>query len=243
MKHLVSVLRSPGCAYTGKPLKAVIFDLDGTLTPVRSVWQYIHERLGTWESQGLQSLNAFLAGKITYKEFAERDVYAWRGTPHAIIESIVNEIPLRNGAREVAGTLRAFGVRTAILSSGLDVLVRRVAGLLGVERYIANELGFTAGVADGRVTINVGWDGKPEHLLPLCRAWGVHPSEVAVVGDGVGDAPLFPMVGLGVAFNAAPDVASEAHLALEGDDLRVLLPVLFGRMKGETAGGMANRRG
>ncbi|MFZ5899017.1 MAG: HAD family hydrolase [Bacillota bacterium] len=240
---MVSALSSPGYSYANKPLKAVIFDLDGTLTPVRSVWQYIHERLGTWESQGLRSLNAFLAGKITYKEFAERDVDAWRGTPYTTIESIVNEIPLRNGAKEVARTLRAVGIEMAILSSGLDVLVRRVAGILGVERYIANELGFTAGVADGRVTINVGWDGKPEHLLPLCRAWGVHPSEVAVVGDGVGDAPLFGMVGLGVAFNAAPDVASEAHLALEGDDLRVLLPALFEWIKGEMTGGMANRRG
>jgi len=240
---LVSALSSPGYSYANKPLKAVIFDLDGTLTPIRSVWQYIHERLGTWESQGLRSLNAFLAGKITYKEFAERDVDAWRGTPYTTIESIVNEIPLRNGAKEVARTLRAVGIEMAILSSGLGVLVRRVAGILGVERYIANELGFTAGVADGRVTINVGWDGKPEHLLPLCRAWGVHPSEVAVVGDGVGDAPLFGMVGLGVAFNAAPDVASEAHLALEGDDLRVLLPALFEWIKGEMTGGMANRRG
>lgn len=30
-------------------LKLSVFDVDGTLTRVESCWQFIHEKLGTWE--------------------------------------------------------------------------------------------------------------------------------------------------------------------------------------------------
>jgi len=216
-----------------RPLKAVVFDMDGTLTPVRSVWQHIHEYLGTWETHGLPSLNAFLAGRITYREFADRDVAAWRGVPRARLEEAVAAIPLRPGVPELVSALRERGCRLAVLSSGLDLLVRRVADPLGFELCLCNELGFSAGVIDGRVTINVGWDGKPEQLPVICRRFGVMAAEVAMVGDGSGDAAVFPLVGFGVAFNADPEVEARADAAVRHEDARALLPVLLPRLAGE----------
>jgi len=32
----------------GKQFKMAIFDLDGTLTRERSIWEYIHRQLGKW---------------------------------------------------------------------------------------------------------------------------------------------------------------------------------------------------
>lgn len=75
MRNEQAAVRLPG----DKRLRGIIFDLDGTFTPVRSVWQYIHEALDTWESHGKHSLDAFLAGRITYEEFAYLDAGAWRG--------------------------------------------------------------------------------------------------------------------------------------------------------------------
>lgn len=209
-------------------IKAVIFDLDGTLTPVHSVWQYIHERLGTWESQGLKSLEAFLAGEITYQQFADRDVGSWIGVTRSTMESIVSEIPLRSGAEAAAAELRRRGVRMAILSSGLDLLAVPVAERLGIDLCVANGLGFTDGIVDGSVRIRVPWHGKPDQLPYICRSLEVDPDEVAVVGDGVGDAPLFPMVRLGVAFNARPEVEAQADVAVQGENVESLVPVLLG---------------
>ncbi len=209
-------------------IKAVIFDLDGTLTPVHSVWQYIHERLGTWESQGLKSLEAFLAGEITYQQFADRDVGSWIGVTRSTMESIVSEIPLRRGAEAAAAELRRRGVRMAILSSGLDLLAVPVAEKLGMDLCVANGLGFTDGIVDGSVRIRVPWHGKPDQLPYICRSLQVDPDEVAVVGDGVGDAPLFPMVRLGVAFNARPEVEAQADIAVKGENVESLVPVLLG---------------
>jgi len=216
----------------GGPLKAVIFDLDGTLTPVGSVWQHIHERLGTWDEGGLVSLNAFLAGRINYLEFAVRDAALWKGVPRKRLEEIVGEIPLRPGARETVEALRRDGYRLALLSSGLDVLAHPVAERLGFEICISNRLGFTDGALDGRVSIHVTWDGKPRHLPGICRLFGVRPSETAAIGDSAGDAFLFPEVGLSVAFNAGPAVAAKADYAVEDADLRALLPLFTPRGTG-----------
>src|SRR5258708_7473696 len=38
-------------------ISSVIFDLDGTLTMVPSPWQYVHERLGVWDTTACHFLN------------------------------------------------------------------------------------------------------------------------------------------------------------------------------------------
>jgi phosphoserine phosphatase len=209
-----------------RKVRGVIFDLDGTLTPVRSVWQYIHEELGTWETQGSLSLRAFLAGEITYDEFARRDVETWCGIPRRRVEEIVAGIPYHSGVPETIKALKEKGLKIALLSSGLDILAARVAADLGFDIFLANGLGFTNERLDGRVHIRVSWDGKPKHLDNICGLIGTTPMETAAVGDSHGDVPLFTRVGLGIAVNAEPDVSACAHLSIECRDLRALLPVL-----------------
>ncbi len=59
--------------------RAVLFDLDGTLTETRSVWQYIHERVGTWEKGADRNFREYRRGRIGYEEFCERDAGSWGG--------------------------------------------------------------------------------------------------------------------------------------------------------------------
>lgn len=230
------VERAAASILESRRLRGVIFDLDGTLTPVRSVWQYIHEALGTWESHGSRSLEAFLAGEITYDDFARRDVRAWHGVPQSYIEEIVAGIPYRPGAQELVAALKAKGLRLALLSSGLDILVSRVARELDFDIWIANGLSFTDGMVDGRVNIRVTWDGKADHLGSICRFFRAAPPETAAVGDSHGDVPLFTQVGLGIAVNAEPPVCASAHVSLECADLRELLPVLTPYLPGQQRG-------
>ncbi|RDV84078.1 HAD family hydrolase [Ammonifex thiophilus] len=205
-------------------IKGVIFDLDGTLTPVTSIWQYIHECLGTWETHGRKHLEDFLTGRINYEEFARRDVGAWRGVPKSYLEELVSRIPYRKGAKELVAALKERGVRTFLLSSGLDLLASRVAEELGFDCWVANGLGFTQGRVDGRVFIRVPWHGKPQHVPDFCSRFGLRPEELAAVGDSCGDVPLFSRVGLAVAVSAPPEVREQAHIQVE--DLQALLPAV-----------------
>ena len=59
--------------------KLAIFDLDGTLTQERSIWEYIHKQLGKWVGFAEAYQKKFLAGLISYEEFCELDAKVWRG--------------------------------------------------------------------------------------------------------------------------------------------------------------------
>ena len=61
----------------------------------------------------------------------------------------------------------------------------------------------------------------------LLDRWGVVPAEVAHIGDGRADAAIFPLVGLGLAFNSAlPDVERAADAAVRAESLTAILPLL-----------------
>ena len=80
--------------------RAVLFDLDGTLTPVTSVWQHIHEALGLWDSEARRHQHEFELGAISYEEFCVRDAAHWKGMPESKLRAISDRIPYRPGARE-----------------------------------------------------------------------------------------------------------------------------------------------
>jgi len=60
-----------------KKLRLVVFDVNGTLTKVVSSWQFLHERLGTWD-KGKQYAEQFFRGVITYEDLARLDASLWK---------------------------------------------------------------------------------------------------------------------------------------------------------------------
>ena len=54
-------------------LRLIVFDVDGTLLKVTSSWQFLHEKLGTW-NKGKQHAEEFYQGIITYEEWARLDL-------------------------------------------------------------------------------------------------------------------------------------------------------------------------
>ncbi|MFJ8230181.1 hypothetical protein ACIQ9E_09525 [Streptomyces sp. NPDC094448] len=55
---------------------------------------------------------------------------------------------------------------------------------------------------------------------------GPDPRSCGAVGDSRSDLPLFAPVGLSVAFNASAGAPETATVAVDGDDLRSVLPFL-----------------
>jgi Cd2+/Zn2+-exporting ATPase len=108
---------------------------------------------------------------------------------------------VRPEAAEAVARLRALGVPCiAMLTGDAEPIARAVAQQTGIERVYADLLPHE----------------KLDALRQLSAEWGA----VAMVGDGVNDAPALAAAEVGVAMGAGTDVALEtADVALVGNDL------------------------
>ena len=203
------------------PLGLVIFDLDGTLTKVESTWQYIHEKLGTWQT-GRLSADDYWTGRIDYLRWAKLDSCLWRGVPLARLRSIVNSIPYVDGARETVAELRRRGKLSGIVSAGISLLCDRVSKELGMDFAVANELHVFRGKMTGDIFVNVSLDGKPSVMKRMAKRFGFSLRECAVVGDNSFDLP--GEAGLRIAFNPKDaKITKECDVVVRGTDIRGIL--------------------
>ena len=195
-------------------VKLVVFDVDGVLTEVPSSWAFVHEALGVSE-QARRYAEMFERGEITYEEWMRLDTELWvRATNGAItrwdLERILARVPLRPEAQDVARCIHRMGKRLALLSGGIDLLVARVASLVGAELWMANSLSFDARwrLVPGGVPA-VGVD-KARALRHIMGEMGVSGSETMYVGDSKWDAAAMQLVGYPVAFGDDPALAQVA---------------------------------
>jgi P-type Cu+ transporter len=93
-------------------------------------------------------------------------------------------------SREAVDAFHALGLRTVLLTGDQERTARAVAGELGIEQVVAGVLP----------------DGKDE----VIRALQAEGHTVAMVGDGINDAPALARADLGIAMGTGTDVAIEA---------------------------------
>jgi phosphoserine phosphatase len=212
-----------------KPVKFVAFDMDGTLLDVSSSWAEVHRFFG---DENTEALRLFLDDRIDDQEFMRRDLALWRRhRPHITEEDLVSilaPVPLMPGAHELFDALHARGIRTAIVSGGLDVIAQRIGRELGIDRVLAN--GFVLD-GQGRLTeegiIRVPIKRKGDVLAGLQREFGLSPEECAAVGNSEIDVAMFEHSRIGVAFLPEDDhVRRKATYVVTEKDLRqVILPL------------------
>ncbi len=189
-------------------LKIVFFDCDGTLTQVKSSWEYLHRRLGLWDANADEFQRLFREGKIDYYEFCKRDALLWKGLPVERVMRVIGEIPYHDGVQELTGWLHKEGILSVILSTGLSFLVDRVREDLGIARSFSNELLAHDGHLTGEIKINVEHDDKARWVKRILRELSIAPADAAAIGDGEGDRGMFESVGLSIGYNLPPGLHS-----------------------------------
>jgi len=202
----------------------VVFDLDGTLTSVDSLWQYLHEAFGTWD-RGMDTAMRYRNGEISYKEWAEADTRLWAGAPLSKVTSMLERISYRDGARDVFTQLKIRGVKIVILSAGLSILADKAARDLGADLAVANELQTDDGRLTGEIYVKVAVNQKQEIVKQVASSLNVPLAEVALVGDRGFD--LANEECLRIAFMPKDAIArNRAEVIIENDDLRAILQYL-----------------
>ncbi|HSS44964.1 MAG TPA: cation-translocating P-type ATPase, partial [Thermoanaerobaculia bacterium] len=109
--------------------------------------------------------------------------------------------PPRPEAREAIARLRAMGLSLCLLSGDRSGAVERIAREVGLETALG---GLTPGE-------------KPEKVREIRR----NGSRVAMVGDGINDAPALSAADVGIAFGASSDLARQtSDVVVLREDLR-----------------------
>jgi phosphoserine phosphatase len=163
-------------------------------------------------------------GELDFSAALAERVALLKGLPAAVLDEAAARIRLMPGAAALLATVRAAGMRTALVSGGFTVFAERVAAALGFERVVANRLDIKAGRIAGTVRAPiVTRDSKRAALLAFAAECGVAPAATLAVGDGANDLPMIEAAGLGVAFHAKPAVTAAARWRIDHADLTALL--------------------
>ena len=205
-------------------IRLVVFDVDGTLTQHSSIWWRLHELFGTTK-EGRLYFDQYFAGEINYEQWADYDAALWTGEAVSKVMEAVEATKLVPGVRETISTLSDHGIKTAILSGGLDIMADDIAQRAGIEFVVTNKLGHKDGVLTGTVENIIGWAEKAKFIHTILDHFEVTLEETAFVGDGRNDMSILSIVGLSIAFNPEDqEVADSAQVVIRENDLRAILP-------------------
>jgi Cu2+-exporting ATPase len=152
----------------------------------------------------LQDLGAEPVGDL--RDAAERWSREGRTVVHLVEDGKVAAVlgladVVREESREAVATLKQMGIRVAMITGDSEDVARWVAGDLGLDEFFAQVL--------------------PEDKAARVKELQGRGLVVAMVGDGVNDAPALVQADVGIAIGAGTDVAIEsADVVLVRDDPR-----------------------
>jgi Cu+-exporting ATPase len=128
----------------------------------------------------------------------------WGGMPRA---TLVVRDTVKATSAEAVRELKALGLTPVLLTGDAEAAAQLVAAEVGIERVLAE----------------VSPDDKVREIVRLQQQGNV----VAMVGDGVNDAPALAQADLGLAIGTGTDVAIEASdLTLVSGDLRAAVDAI-----------------
>ena len=149
--------------------------------------------LALMRDRGIEVPADLLAG---YPEASE--VYVARGG--SSLGAIVIADSVRPEARKAVAAIQALGIKTVLLTGDAKAVADVIAGQLGITEVAADLL--------------------PEEKRQRVKRLVADGRTVAMVGDGVNDAPALIEASVGVAMGSGTDVAREsADVVLLGNDL------------------------
>lgn len=190
----------------------VCFDMDGTLTKLRSSWCWVHS---CFEVDNEPAYQAFCNGEIDEPEFMRRDIALWTNkNPDVTIRDIAvlfRDMPLIDGIQETIACLKANGIRTVIISGGIDLAAKMLANEFGFDDYIADEvLSYEDGRLTGEGKMNVDLRDKGINVRQYIEKYGTTMERTVSVGNSFTDIPMFKNSGMSIAFNPTDPYTPEA---------------------------------
>ncbi len=165
-------------------IKAVLFDLDGTLVDSMWVWKQIDiDFMASKNLEMPQDLQKEIEGKSMIETaYYFKDTFGIEDSVEVMMDTwntmamdtYSNKVPFKQGAEEFLSKLKERGIKTGICTSNSRELLDAVSDGLGLHRYI-----------DCFMTANEVERGKPspDIYLAVAKRLGVEPEQCLVFED------------------------------------------------------------
>ena len=197
-KAIVAYARKTGC----KVVEPAAF----TYTPGRGITAKLDRHVIVVGSQVWMADNG-IAAPTTCDQEAEAGAEVFVARDGILLGSIIVADTIRPEARRAIEALHGMGLKTVLLSGDTHRVAAAVGAKLGIQEIEAELL--------------------PEEKLSRVRELVAKKRVVAMVGDGVNDAPALAEASVGIAMGSGTDVAQEsADVVLLGNDLARLVETL-----------------
>ena len=153
---------------------------------------------------------------LTVPDSWQSVVNQWENEGKTVVYLVRNRQPIaafaladviREESRDAVARLKALGIQVALLTGDSASVARWVSRALGIDEYFAEVL--------------------PEQKVDKIRDLQARNFKVAMVGDGINDAPALATADVGIAIGAGTDVAIEsAGIILVRNDPRDVVRVI-----------------
>lgn len=201
---------------------AVLWDMDGTLIDSEEYWlaseQALADRYNSnWTHAdgmnlvglSLQESTQIMRNHMGIDDMTIEEIIDW--LTDAVLSRLRQEIPWRPGARELLQSLRAAGVKTALVTMSFHRMAREVVDAIGFDAF---------DVVIGGDDVSLG-KPHPEPYLKAAELLGVAPENCVAIEDSLN--------GLASAEAAGTMALGVQHLMpLPSSPKRVVIPTLVG---------------
>ncbi|MDP3948437.1 MAG: HAD-IB family phosphatase [bacterium] len=184
-------------------IKAVVFDIDGTLSPHVS-WTKLTALLGAQVSELNKIYDDLKNGKAEYEESKRAVLRLWEsgGKLNKVrLKEIFNNWELKPEAGFVIDYLRSKGYIICLITGSMDLYAEIIAKRLGIVFWYANTvLHWKENGELQDLSYELDADKKKcGQFTEFCSKQSLLPTECVVVGDDANDIGLFELSEHGVA--------------------------------------------
>lgn len=210
----------------------LLMDMDSTAIQIECIDE-IARLYGVGE-QVSEVTERAMQGELDFVESLKARVGLLKGADVAILQQVMDTLPLMPGLTSLVRKLQVMGWHVAIASGGFTFFADNLRQQLKLSAAVANQLEIKDGKLTGKVkgTI-VDAKFKAQTLVKLAEQLEIPIEQTVAIGDGANDLKMLRKAGLGIAYHAKPKVYARAKVAIRHADLMGVMCVLSGGLKHE----------
>ncbi len=183
-----------------KMKKLIVFDVESALIEEASISRMLYALDRLLRARGAEP--APLPNERPKVEALIQNINKLKGISYAEMQELAENLALNPGARELLGILKTMGFKIALLSSGLEVVLKKLFEGIDVDYAFANTLKVAP---DGTITGEleepiITDDSKAQILEFIMNMEHAQPDQVIAVGDGSPRSGFIRTAGLSIAY-------------------------------------------